>query len=220
MVKENTGRRRILITAGPTAEDIDPVRFLTNRSSGRMGMAVAAAALAAGSEPFLILGPTPLNPPEGVPCLRVRSAADMLVAVEERLAVTDALVMTAAVADYTPVEPLPLKLKKSEGDLTLRLKRTPDILLSVGCHPQRPRLLVIGFSLDVELDLVQGRRKLVEKNLDAIVVNSVASFAADHISAVVLTADGGSQDYGRIGKDDLARRLVELIQNAPRKGTP
>lgn len=201
----------VLITAGPTAEDIDPVRFITNRSSGRMGMAVAVAARAAGFEPVLVLGPTAVEPPEGVETARVRSAADMLAAVVERLAWADWLVMTAAVADYTPAEPLDEKLKKADGDLVLRLRRTKDILREVAARPERGRLKVVGFSLDVGMNLGEGRRKLAAKNLDYIVVNTAQSFGADRMNAAILAADGGEEMLGDVGKDALARRLLEIL---------
>lgn len=204
---------RALITAGPTAEDIDPVRFLTNRSTGAMGMEMARAVLRAGGTPRLVLGPTAAQPPQELPpesLVRVRSAAEMLDAVLANLAWCDALVMAAAVADYTPAEPLGEKLKKREGDLVLRLKRTRDILLAVRDHPGRAGKFVVGFSLDTGLNLAEGRRKLAEKNLDRIVVNTTSSFGSRTERACIVSADG-AEDLGEIAKDDLARRLLSLI---------
>ncbi len=201
---------RVLVTAGPTAEDIDPVRFLTNRSSGRMGIEAARAVVRAGGSARLILGPTCLEPPDGVETIRVRSAGDMHRAVRENLPWAQSLVMAAAVADYTPAEPLDVKLKKKDGDLFLRLKRTPDILASIRDAPERRGKYVIGFSLDVEVNLEEGKRKLAEKNLDCIVVNSARSFGSGDETACIVGRDG-IEDCGTVSKEDLAERLVSRI---------
>ncbi len=201
---------RVLITAGPTAEDIDPVRFITNRSSGRMGMEVARAVQLAGGIPFLILGPTQLEPPNGIETLRVRSAADMHRAVIDRLDWADSLVMAAAVADYTPADPLTEKLKKQDGDLCLRLKRTVDILADLKDRPERRGKFIVGFSLDVRLNLEEGRRKLLAKNLDLIVVNTTSSFGSDEETADIVSPDS-IEECGVIGKDELARKIVDRI---------
>ncbi len=201
---------RVLITGGPTAEDIDPVRYITNRSSGRMGIELALAVRAAGGTPLLILGPTMLAVPEHIACIRVRSAADMCAAVVSAFPWCQSLVMAAAVADYTPAEPLDSKLKKGDGDLVLRLKRTPDILRTIMDLPERNNRMVIGFSLDIGLNLDEGKRKLVQKNLDAIVVNTTASFGADQEEAWLLT-QGHEEKYGAIDKARLAEKIVRRI---------
>ncbi|MCC8190363.1 MAG: hypothetical protein LIP77_06955 [Planctomycetes bacterium] len=201
---------RVLITAGPTAEDIDPVRYITNRSTGRMGLATALATRKAGGTPFLILGPSPINPPPEIPTYRVRSAADMLAAVTAHLSWADALVMAAAVADYTPAEPLERKLKKGDGDLFLRLKRTVDILAAVRAMPERQGKCVVGFALDVGLDLEEGKRKLRDKNLDAIVVNTTESFGSGSERACILSHDD-VMDCGEISKECLAEKIVSRI---------
>lgn len=205
-----TRRPRVLVTAGPTAEDIDPVRYITNRSTGRMGMETALAVARAGGEPRLVLGPTPLEPPPGLAVIRVRSAADMCRAVVENLAWADCLVMTAAVADYTPAEPMDTKLKKADGDLYLRLKRTPDILRTVMALPEREGKFVVGFSLDVGMNLAEGRRKLAEKRLDLIVVNTAASFGSERIRAWFLSP-GEERDLGDMEKRELADALASRI---------
>ncbi len=201
---------RVLVTAGPTAEDIDPVRYITNRSTGRMGIAVAEAVRDAGGLATLILGPVAAKPPEGVAVVPVRSADDMAAAVRRLFPESHALVMAAAVADYTPAEPLDRKLKKKEGDLLLRLKRTPDILAGVKASPARGGKCVVGFSLDVGVNPDEGRRKLEEKNLDLIVVNTVSSFGAASENAV-LVSPSGAEELGEIGKEELARMLVSRI---------
>ncbi len=203
-------RPRILITAGPTAEDIDPVRFICNRSTGRMGMEVAVAVREAGGTPRLILGPTNLTPPDGIDTVRVRSAADMHREVIAGLAWADGLVMTAAVADYTPAEPLTTKLKKQDGDLVLRLKRTVDILADVKSRPERTGMVVVGFSLDVDMNLDEGRRKLHDKNLDLIVVNTVSSFGSGRETAAILSRNGVTE-LGEIDKSALATQLVATM---------
>ena len=200
---------RLLVTAGPTAEDIDAVRFLVNRSSGRAGAAVARAGVERGWPTTLVLGPVALTPPAGCSVVGVRSAADMLAAVLEGLNRHDILVMAAAVADYTPAEPAAGKLKKTPGDLCLRLKRTEDILARVAAHPRRRRMAVIGFSLDRDMNEEEGWRKLRDKNLDGIVVNTVASFGADTIRARLLWRDGSSEDADGWDKDRLARALLD-----------
>lgn len=201
---------RVLVTAGPTAEDIDPVRFITNRSTGRMGAAVALAVRRAGGTPLLVLGPTNLEPPPETAVVRVRSAADMLRAVMDRLEWADSLVMTAAVADYTPAEPLATKLKKGDGDLVLRLKRTADILAEVKKSPLRPGKFIVGFSLDVSMNLAEGRRKMRDKDLDLMVVNSAAAFGADRSSAWMLSPDG-EKECGEMEKGRLADAVVSCI---------
>lgn len=201
---------RVLITAGPTAEDIDPVRYITNRSTGRMGMEIALAVARAGGSPLLVLGPTQLPPPAGVPVVRVRSAADMCQAVLDNFDWAESLVMAAAVADYTPAEPLDSKLKKKDGDLLLRLKRTPDILASVKDLPERKGKFVAGFSLDVDVNRDEGRRKLRTKNLDLIVVNTVDSFGSGKEIACLITPDE-EEECGAIAKDELSERIVSRI---------
>ncbi len=204
----------LLITAGPTCEDIDAVRFITNRSSGKMGIAVAQAAQNDALPVLLVLGPTTLSPPDGCETIRVRSADDMHEVVMAALPRTVALIMTAAVADYTPVTSSDAKLKKTDGELLLRLKRTPDILTAVAESPFRHNLTVIGFSLDVEMNLAEGRRKLTEKQLDAIVVNTSSSFGNDTINACILKKDGLEQDLGTTSKVVLAKEIISFVTSA------
>ncbi|MCC8116685.1 MAG: bifunctional 4'-phosphopantothenoylcysteine decarboxylase/phosphopantothenoylcysteine synthetase, partial [Planctomycetes bacterium] len=171
---------------------------------------VARAGKQAGGVPRRLLGPTHLNPPDGIETSRGRSAADMHREVVAGLAWADGLVMTAAVADYTPAEPLTAKLKKSDGDLVLRLKRTVDILADVKTRPERAGMVVVGFSLDVDMNLDEGRRKLREKNLDLIVVNTVSSFGSGRETAAILSRDGG-RELGDIDKSALATHLVAMM---------
>ncbi len=205
----------ILITAGPTCEDIDAVRYITNRSTGRMGIAAAEAAVDAGHVPLLVLGPTSAAVPDGVQCLRVRSAEEMCHAVTAGLSWCDALIMTAAVADYRPAARSAGKLQKTGGDLMLRLERTPDILATAALHQARHGTFIIGYALDADVDIERGWQKLRDKQLDAIVVNTVASFASDSIRAVILRADGSEEDLGVLPKAELAGRIVRMIEQRP-----
>lgn len=201
---------RVLITAGPTIEDIDPVRYITNRSTGRMGIELAAAVLRRGGTPLLILGPTHLEPPSGAAVVRVRSAADMNEAVHRHLGWAESLVMAAAVADYKPAELHEAKLKKKEGDLLLRLARTQDVLAGIRALPERAGKYVVGFSLDVVENLDEGRRKLIQKELDLIVVNTTASFGSDREQANIIGPDS-AEPLGEITKEALADLIISRI---------
>lgn len=204
---------RVLVSAGPTFEDIDPVRFLGNRSSGRMGFAVAEAAAAAGAEVTLVAGPVKLPTPAGVARIDVRSAAEMHAAVLSALPGQDAYVGAAAVADYRPVEVAGRKIKKSEGPVELRLERTADILAEVAAHPQRPRC-VLGFAAETHDVESYARGKLAAKRLDAIAANRVGLAGQGFDSednALTLYWDGGERDFGPAPKAAIARGLVDWI---------
>jgi phosphopantothenoylcysteine decarboxylase/phosphopantothenate--cysteine ligase len=213
--------RTVLVTAGPTVEDLDPVRFLSNRSSGKMGYRLAEAARARGARVVLVSGPTALSPPAGVELVAVRSAEQMAAAVAERGRDADVVVMAAAVADYRPARASASKLKKGEGGLSLELVRTPDILRGLG-QDKRGRLLV-GFAAETDDVTRNARRKLESKNLDLIVANRVGGpeggFGSDDNGAVLLDAAGGALEVPLTGKRELAERIwdrvVELRQAAP-----
>ncbi len=202
---------RMLITAGPTCEDIDAVRFISNRSSGRMGIALAEAALQRGWAPLLILGPTHMTPPARCACVRIRSARQMLGAVLAGFAWCDALVMAAAVADYTPAHAISGKRNKEDGDWLLRLNRTPDILAEVAGHPARPGKVVVGFSLGTNLDLDIARDKLTGKKLDLIVANTTSAFGANDSVACLLAGDNSENRLGAITKPALAEEILNAI---------
>lgn len=168
---------RFLITAGGTREYIDPVRFISNASSGKMGYALARAALKAGHAVTLITAPTTLKPPAEAEIVRVESAAEMFAAVQEHFPRCDCLIMAAAVSDYTPAHPSKMKLKKQTAKLTLELKPTADILRWAGRHKRRGQKLV-GFALE-DRDLhANAERKMREKNLDMIVANAPDAIGA------------------------------------------
>ena len=202
---------RVLITAGPTREPIDPVRYITNRSSGKMGFALAAAARAAGAEVVLVAGPVALPTPQGVRRIDVETAAEMLAAVEREVSETDVFIGTAAVADYRPALPSVRKLKKSGERIDLALERTTDILATVAARPQRP--FTVGFAAETHDVESYARGKLEAKKLDLIAANDVGGgkvFDKDDNTLLVLW-DGGRLDLGPAGKDEVARRLVEVI---------
>jgi phosphopantothenoylcysteine decarboxylase / phosphopantothenate---cysteine ligase len=187
--------RLVLVTAGPTYEDIDDVRYIGNRSSGKMGYAVAAEAVRRGARVILVSGPSSLAPPVGAELLRVRSAEQMHAAVQRHALDADIVVMAAAVADYTPARRAAGKIEKSDAPLELSLIRTPDILAELGrLRAGRSRPVLVGFAAESGDPLERGRHKLVRKGADMIVANDISTdgsgFDADHNAATIITADG------------------------------
>jgi phosphopantothenoylcysteine decarboxylase/phosphopantothenate--cysteine ligase len=203
--------KHVLITAGPTAEAIDPVRVLTNRSSGKQGFATAAAAARAGARVTLVAGPVALPTPAGVTRVDVESAAQMLAACQAALP-ADAAICTAAVSDWR-VDPAAHKLKKSkDGPPSLRLIETPDILKTLSTGADRPRC-VIGFAAETDDLVAHARAKLAAKGCDLIVANSVADgavFGADDTRWTVLSGDG-VEDWGALSKSTAAARLIDVL---------
>ncbi|MEO1750919.1 bifunctional phosphopantothenoylcysteine decarboxylase/phosphopantothenate--cysteine ligase CoaBC [Thiofaba sp. EF100] len=202
--------RRVVITAGPTREALDPVRFLSNRSSGRMGFALAEAARDAGAEVVLVSGPTALPTPEGVTRIDVETALQMRDAVMTQMP-CDIFIGTAAVADYRPLEPAPGKIKKTADQLNLTLVKNPDILSEVAARLDRP--FVVGFAAETEHVLEHARDKLVRKRLDLIAANRVGeglAFDQPDNALTVLWA-GGQAELPQADKRQLARQLIELI---------
>ncbi|MGD9387511.1 MAG: bifunctional phosphopantothenoylcysteine decarboxylase/phosphopantothenate--cysteine ligase CoaBC [Gammaproteobacteria bacterium] len=210
--------RKVLVTAGPTREALDPVRYLSNRSSGKMGYAVAAAAQAAGAEVVLVSGPVSLAPPAGVRVVAVETAAQMLGAVQAELPGTAIFIAAAAVADYRPAEPAGRKIKKHAEELQLALVRNPDILTAVAAA--RPRPFVVGFAAETDDVEANARQKLEAKRLDMIAANPVGpaqGFERDDNTLQVLWP-GGGRDLGSGAKSELARQLVELMVERMRAG--
>ncbi|GAB3387016.1 hypothetical protein GCM10027432_21690 [Lysobacter fragariae] len=213
---------RILVSAGPTFEDIDPVRFIGNRSSGKMGFAIADAAARGGADVVLVAGPVSLSTPAGVNRIDVRSAAQMHAAVIGELGATtaapscDIYIGAAAVADFTPRHMAPGKIKKQAGmdTLTLELVRTPDILADVARHPRRPRL-VVGFAAETDHVEQYARGKLEKKRLDLIAANRVgmagSGFESDDNALVVYGPGGFERALGPAPKTELADNLLALI---------
>jgi phosphopantothenoylcysteine decarboxylase/phosphopantothenate--cysteine ligase len=204
--------KRVLITAGPTRESLDPVRFVSNRSSGKMGYAVAQAFHAAGADVVLVAGPVSLPTPAGVRCVCVESAEQMYAAVRKELPGTQVLVATAAVADYRPVEVADRKIKKKSETLTLEMTRTTDILASVAADAKRP--FVVGFAAETDSVEQHAREKLLRKNLDMICANEVGAakaFDCEDNALLVLWRGGGRAELARAPKRELATALVALI---------
>jgi len=200
---------RLLITAGPTREYLDPVRYLSNASSGRMGCALAAAAKAAGHEVVLVLGPGAAEPPAVDELVRVTSAADMFEAVVARFDGCDVFVSAAAVCDYRPTYREERKIKKTEGHVTLELERTADILLAMS--KRRRRQTLVGFCLETEDLERRARDKLQVKRLDLVVANGPEAIDADRQDALLITARGGCERLEGITKEELAEQILAAV---------
>lgn len=202
---------KILVTAGPTREYIDPVRFITNRSSGKMGYALARAAVERGFDTVLVTGPVELEPPAGAEVVRIVSAAEMAAAVKRLAPDCDAVVMAAAVADYRPVEVAEHKLKKTPGDMMLRLERTEDILASLG-EMKKPGQVLVGFAAETDDLLANAKNKLERKNLDWIAANKVADgFASDTDKVTLLGRNGKVAELPLAPKPEVAEKILEII---------
>jgi len=206
--------RRIVVSAGPTFEDLDPVRFIGNRSSGRMGFAIAAAAARRGADTLLVAGPVQLATPAGVHRVDVRSAAQLRDAVLAALP-ADAYIGAAAVADWTPRTAAARKLKKRDGEdtLALELVRTPDVLAEVAAHPRRPRR-VVGFAAETEDLEANARAKLRAKGVDLVAGNLVGiaggGFESER-NALLVVGHDGVHALGPDTKTVLARQLLDLV---------
>jgi phosphopantothenoylcysteine decarboxylase/phosphopantothenate--cysteine ligase len=201
---------KVLVTAGPTVEDIDPVRFLSNRSSGKMGYAVAQTARRRGAEVFLISGPTSLPALPGVQRVDVRSAAQMKDAVLELYPQMDIVVKAAAVADYRPVKPSTQKIKKGGDMISLSLARTEDILELLG--KQKTKQILVGFAAETEQLLESARKKLARKNLDLLVANNVSSgvFGSDAATVHILGGSGEIMTLQEQTKLAIADKILDL----------
>jgi phosphopantothenoylcysteine decarboxylase/phosphopantothenate--cysteine ligase len=203
--------RRVLITAGPTRERIDPVRFISNRSSGKMGFAVAQAAREAGAEVVLVSGPVSLPTPPGIRRIDVESAAEMLSAVLGEVDGADIFISTAAVADYRPAVAAEQKIKKTSDHMDLSMERTPDVLATVSARPNRP--FVVGFAAETESVEQHARAKLLKKNLDMIAANEVGhdkAFDCEDNQLLVL-GRASRRELAKASKITLARQLIALI---------
>ncbi|MEO8677407.1 MAG: bifunctional phosphopantothenoylcysteine decarboxylase/phosphopantothenate--cysteine ligase CoaBC [Vicinamibacterales bacterium] len=209
--------RRVLVTAGPTYEDLDPVRYVGNRSSGRMGYAIAAEALRRGATVTLVTGPTHLTPPAAADVVKVRSAAEMHAAVMGRAGDQDVVVMSAAVADYTPADQAPQKLAKADAPLTITLNRTRDILGDLGKLPSRAtgRPILVGFAAETHDVVAHARSKLQRKAADLVVANDVsrtdAGFEVD-TNAVTLVSADGAEDVPLQSKAAVAARILDRVE--------
>ena len=202
--------RHVVITAGATQEEIDPVRYITNHSTGKMGYALAKEARNAGARVTLISGKTNLPKPYGVDVVNVTSAADMAKSVIDSFENADVVIMSAAVADYTPIEKAEQKIKKTDGDLSIVLKRTQDILLTIG-QKKREDQVVIGFAMETENLLENAAKKLQEKNANYIIANSIrepgAGFGVD-TNIVKIISPTSVEDLGLLSKDETAKEIL------------
>ena len=207
--------KKVMVTAGPTQEKIDPVRFITNHSTGKMGYAIAENCMRRGAEVTLITGPVAITPPPFVKVVPVVSAADMAAAVKETVDQQDIIIKTAAVADYRPSDPADEKVKKKDADTTLQLERTEDILAFLGAH-RREGQFICGFSMETENMLENSRAKLAKKNVDMIVANNLkvagAGFGTDTNVVTLITKDDCRQ-LEIMSKADVAAAIVsEILQ--------
>ncbi len=204
--------KHVLVTAGPTQEALDPVRYLTNHSTGKMGYAIAKMAMLRGAEVVLVSGPASIAPPPFVEVVKITSAQDMFEAVSARQDWADFIVKAAAVADYTPAEYVEDKLKKKDGDLSIPLKRTQDILKYLGEH-RRPGQVLCGFSMETQNMLENSRAKLEKKHVDMICANNLkvagAGFGTDTNVMTVITRTG-EEELPLMSKEDAAGRILDL----------
>jgi phosphopantothenoylcysteine decarboxylase/phosphopantothenate--cysteine ligase len=205
--------KKVLITAGPTQEKIDPVRYITNHSTGKMGYALAENCMRRGAEVTLVTGPVALTPPPFVQVVPVVSAADMAEAVKSRAADQDIIIKAAAVADYTPVNPADEKIKKTDSASAIALERTEDILAWLGAH-RRPGQFLCGFSMETEHMLENSRAKLAKKNVDMIVANNLkvagAGFGTDTNVVTIITEDD-YRELSIMSKADVAAAIIDEI---------
>jgi phosphopantothenoylcysteine decarboxylase/phosphopantothenate--cysteine ligase len=213
LTPQDLAGERVLVSAGPTQEPIDPVRYLSNRSSGKMGYALALVARRRGAEVTLVSGPTALPPPLGVQVLRVTTAREMARAIEQAFPAATVVVMTAAVADYRPRHPLVRKLKKGPATLALDLERNADIL--AGLAARKGRRVLVGFAAETHDIATEARRKLRAKRLDLVVANDVtapgAGFGADTNAVRLLGADGVEEALPLQSKEDVACRILDWV---------
>jgi len=205
---------RVIVTAGPTREYIDTVRFITNASSGKMGYACAAEAVAAGHEVTLITGPVALDPPDGVEVVPIVTAAELKEALVSRFEDADALIMAAAVGDFTVQPRQDSKIPRSSGPVRITLVPTEDVL-AAAAERKRPGQIVIAFAVEEgppEKAEAKARAEMAAKGADYVVVNSPAAMAADHSQACILSVDGIALPWTRQSKVQLARRIITLLQ--------
>jgi phosphopantothenoylcysteine decarboxylase/phosphopantothenate--cysteine ligase len=211
--KKDLTDKSILVTASRTEEPIDAVRFLSNRSTGKMGYAVAEESFSRGAKVTLISGPSELNPSPGINLIKVRTADEMYKAVKKHYTKSDVLIMTAAVSDFAPVKFFSGKIKKQETELDLKLKPTPDILKEVGKN--KGKKVLVGFALETEDEIENAKSKLKEKHLDLIMVNNPnlqgAGFEVDTNIATLIDKKGKVEKFPVISKKELAEKIIDRV---------
>jgi len=205
--------QNILVTAGPTIEPIDPVRFISNRSSGKMGFAIARAALRRGARVTLISGPTSLKPPDGLSFIPVERASEMETAVLRNLPKATSVIMAAAVSDFTPSKVSKEKLKRRNGKISIDLKSTPDILKKIS--KRKGNRVLVGFAVEIGKNVESAKEKLKEKNLDFIVLNDItqkgAGFGVDTNIVTIIDKDGRVTDYPLMKKIEVANMILDRM---------
>lgn len=210
---------RFLVTAGPTREPIDPVRYLSNRSSGKMGYAIAEAAIEAGHEVILISGPVDIGRPRGAAVIPISTSDEMFDAVHQQARNCDVLVMCAAIANYKPKQVSKTKIKKRDANLSLELVPTRDILASLSKEDRQ--YLVVGFAAETENVEANAQKKLQEKNCDVIVANDVSradfGMESDENEVIILFRDGKMKKISRAPKKIVARELIKIFENVCEK---
>ena len=203
---------KVLVTAGPTREYLDAVRFISNPSSGRMGYAIAAAFLRAGHGVVLVSGPTSIAPPSGAKVVRVESARQMRAAVLKEFKSADCTIMAAAVGDYRPERRSRGKIKKRSERMTVRLVRNPDILEELG--RRKGSGMLVGFALETGAGEREARAKMRRKNLDLVLLNSPAALAAEKATVKIMRPDGRAVRLKNRSKEEIAATLLEIVQAA------
>jgi len=218
-IKSDLAGVSILITAGPTQEPIDPVRFIANRSSGKMGYAIAKAAADRGANVTLVTGPASIPVPSGVEVVRVQTAAEMLDAVLDRLPANEVVIGAAAVADYTPKHKVSSKMKKSDSGLALELEPTADIMAEVGRRSEN-RILV-GFAAETENLHENAMKKMASKHLDMIVANDVSrsdiGFGTEENQVTIITSDGNAWESPRLPKSQIADKILDKVRDLSKR---
>ncbi|AIM17652.1 bifunctional phosphopantothenoylcysteine decarboxylase/phosphopantothenate--cysteine ligase CoaBC [Neobacillus sedimentimangrovi] len=211
--KKQLDGKTVLVTAGPTREKIDPVRFISNHSSGKMGYALAAEAKRQGANVILVSGPVGITPPDGVELIKVESAEDMFNAVMENFESADVIIKTAAVADYRPKYVYDQKVKKQDGDTTIELERTKDILFELG--QRKKNQLLVGFAAETNNVVDYAKKKLIKKNADMIIANNVkvegAGFGTDTNIVTIVKKDGSITELPLMSKSEVAEKIIEEV---------
>ena len=208
----NLKGKTVLVTAGPTRERIDPVRYLSNFSSGKMGYAIAERALLRGARVLLVTGPVAIAPPDGVQVIAIESALDLLDAMQAHAPQADIVIQAAAVADYRPAQVSGQKIKKKDGDLSIPVERTADILGTIG--PKKTHQFLCGFSMETRDMVENSTAKLTRKNLDMVVANNLkvagAGFGVDTNVVTFITPDG-TRELPLMSKADVADAILDEI---------
>lgn len=211
--------KKVLVNAGPTEESIDPIRVITNHSSGKMGYAIARQAAFRGASVTLVSGPTNLKSPMGVEVISIKSAEDMYQEMVKNADQADIIIMAAAVADYTPITTAENKIKKTEGDFSIPLKRTKDILLSIG-QQKKDGQFICGFSMETENMLENSRKKLIKKNADMICANNLRQAGAGYqvdTNILTLIQKDFEKELPLLSKDEAANEILTVIKNSLKK---